>query len=121
MSGIEPGWYDEAAPDLKERSEMPERSFVQVEPGFYLSKAQRNSLDREIAVSVKESLWELRRRPSVQVILQTNDGKLVGRTLIPGFKPPPDVIVWGIRFFALYEPLVYREVFAYFVGGGKVE
>lgn len=55
------------------------------------------------------------------VTLRTRAGEFVGRTLVPDFQPPAEVLVWGIRTFALDTDslgsgeLEYREVMAYYL------
>lgn len=69
----------------------------------------------------------------VPVILQTSDGQLVSdeEAVLP-FRTPPEIIVWGHRFFRLHDPdggkdkwgrviPIYREAFTYFITGREKE
>jgi hypothetical protein len=58
--------------------------------------------------------------------LLTSDGNRVGFADTPPFNKPPDILIWGERFFQLdklteghVEPQ-YREAFTYFVPQGYV-
>lgn len=47
------------------------------------------------------------------VTLECADGEAVGHVVIPFFKFPPSILVWGTRIFRLYQELTYREVSSY--------
>jgi hypothetical protein len=51
----------------------------------------------------------------VPVTLRTGDGSFVGRTLVPDFTPPAEVLFWGVRVFKLAGPRAYVECMAYYV------
>lgn len=56
-----------------------------------------------------------------KIKLETSSGGHVGHSEIPPFTSPPDVLVWGERFFKMYADneedgvWIYRECFTVFV------
>jgi len=48
--------------------------------------------------------------------LYTREGAYVTTVQVPDFKPPAEILVWGVRMFVLdAEHGKYREAFAYVV------
>ncbi len=73
-------------------------------------------------IAVEESSEFGRSKPSkprimIPVRLETADGALVAEEAVPPFLTPPEVVIWGQRFFRLYESGVYREAFTYHIVG----
>lgn len=62
--------------------------------------------------------------PSVFVSVQlfTELGEYVTTAYLPPFSAPPEILVWGTRFFRRETSVqcVYREAFTYFVPPGYV-
>lgn len=47
------------------------------------------------------------------IILECEDGELIGQVTMPYYKFPPSVVTWGTRVFRIYQELTYREVVSY--------
>lgn len=47
--------------------------------------------------------------------LETVKGEKVTDVEVPPFDPPPEILIWGQRFFKHHEGATYREAFAYWI------